>query len=143
MPRQRKCVLCSSCGDPVPGAFPRSGEFIHSTHCQEMFPFDAQVGKAALIKYHAPEGRWMIVPIHIEMDAQAARILAFCNQSAPGCVVHIMPGGPDSFRLKVKDDENILTDSDLAFYTHEIAKSNNELWKLLEKVSNQRLRRTL
>src|SRR5579859_5512234 len=26
----------------------------------------------------------------------------FCSQSAPGCIVHILPVGPDSFRLRVR-----------------------------------------
>jgi hypothetical protein len=43
---------------------------------------------------------------------------------------------PDSFRVKVKDDKNILIDSDVAFYTHELAaKSDNDLLELLEDVS--------
>jgi hypothetical protein len=143
MPRQQEFVLCPSCGDPVPGPFPRSGEFVQCAHCQETFPFDAQAVEAALVEYHEREGRWTVVPIHTEMDAQAARILDSCNQSAPGCIVRIMPIGPDSFRLKVKDGKNLLIDADLAFYTHELAAtSDNELWKLLEKVPNQQIRRT-
>jgi hypothetical protein len=143
MPRRRQHVVCPSCGDPVPGLFPRSGEFIHCTHCQEMFPFDTQGVETALIEYHAPEGRWMVIPIHSEMDVQARRILEFCSLSVPGCIVHIMPVGPDSFRVKVKDDENILIDSDRALFTHELAaKSDDELWKLLEAVSNQLIKRT-
>jgi hypothetical protein len=109
-----------------------------------MFAFDAHSVETALIEYHAPEGRWMLIPIHSEMDVQARRILEFCALSIPGCIVRIMPVGPDSFRVKVKDDKNILIDSDLPFYTHELAaKSDNDLWKLLEEVSNQRIRRTL
>jgi DNA-binding NarL/FixJ family response regulator len=142
MPRQQEYVLCPSCGDPVPGPFPCSGEFIQCGHCQETFPFDAQAVETALIEYHELEGRWTVVPIHSEMDAQVARILDFCTQSAPGCIVHIMPVGPDSFRVRVKDRGNILIDLDLAFFTHELAaKSDDDLWKLLENVSNRRIRR--
>lgn len=80
------------------------------------------------------------MPIHTEMDAQTARIIDFCNQSAPGCIVHITPLGPDSFTLKVKNGDDVLAASDVTFYTHEVAeKSDEDLWKLLEKLSNQRI----
>lgn len=142
MPRQQQYVLCPSCSDPVPGPFPRAGEFIQCTHCQETFPFDPEAVDAALIEFHELEGRCTVVPIHNETDAQAARILDFCNQSAPGCIVHIRPIGPDSFTLKVKDGENVLMDSDVCLYAHELAaKSDDELWTLLENISNKRIRR--
>lgn len=143
MPQQRRYVLCPSCGDPVPGPFPRSGEFIHCTHCQNMFAFEAQAVETALIEYHAPEGRWMVVPIHSEMDVQATRILDFCTQAAPGCIVHVMPLGPDSFKVKVKDEGNMLIDTEQTLYTHELAaRSDEELWNLLETISKQRIKRT-
>jgi hypothetical protein len=142
MARQQQFVSCPFCGDPVPGPFPGPGEFIHCTYCQEMFVFGAQSVSTALIEFHEPERRWTIVPIHSEMDIQATRLLELCTQSAPGCIVHVTPVGPDSFRVKVKDGENTLIDSDSVFYTHEIAeKSDNDLWSLLETVSQQRIKR--
>ena len=108
-----------------------------------MFPFDAQGVETALIEYHAPEGRWMVVPIHSEMDVQATRILDFCTRAAPCCIVHVMPLGPDSFKVKVKDEGDTLIDTEHTLYTHELAaKSDEELWNLLETVSNQRIKRT-
>jgi hypothetical protein len=85
----------------------------------------------------------MVVPIRIEMDVQATRILDFCTQAAPGCIVHVMPLGPDNFKVKVKDEGNTLVDTEQTLYTREpAAKSDEELWKLLETVSNQRIKRT-
>ena len=142
MPRQQQYVLCPFCNDPVPGPFPGSGEFLQCSYCKQTFPFEPQALEAALLEYHEPERRWMLVPIHTQMDAQTARILDFCNQSAPGCIVHIMPVGPDSFRLRVKDGGDVLIESDVALYAHELAvKSDDELWKLLENVSRQRIKR--
>jgi hypothetical protein len=93
------------------------------------------------LEYHEAEQRWMVVPIHTEMDVQTGRILDLCSRLAPGYIVHIMPVGPDSFRLRVKDGENVLIDSDVAFYTHELAaNSDDELRILLEKVSHQRIK---
>jgi hypothetical protein len=105
MPRRRQHVLCPSCGDPVPGPFPRSGECIHCTHRQEMFPFHTKGVETAPIEYHASEGCWMVILIHSEMDGQARRILDCCTLSVPGCIVHIMPIGPDSFKFRAKDGE--------------------------------------
>lgn len=141
MARRQQFVFCPSCGDPVPGPFPRTGEFVECSYCKDTFPFDAQSARTALIEYHEPERRWAIVPIHSEMDAQVERLLLFCSQAVPGCTVHITPVGPDSFRMKVKDEETVLIEYDLAFYTHELVqKSDEELWKLLEDVSQQRIR---
>lgn len=142
MPRQQQYVFCPFCNDPVPGPFPRSGEFLECSYCRQAFPFEPQAVQRALIEYHEPELRWMFVPIHSEMDTQTARILDFCSQSAPGCIVHIMPLGPDSLRLRVNDAEKVLIDSDLVLYTHELAAtSDDELWKLLERMSQQRIKR--
>ena len=141
MARQQQYVLCPSCGDPVVGPFPRPGEFIECTHCHDTFPCDPQAVETALVTYEECEKRWRVAPIRSEMDAQVARILDLCSQAVPSCIVHIMPVGPDSFRVKVKDGENVLIGFDLAFYTHELAaKSDEELWKLFEDVSQQRIR---
>ena len=143
MPRQQQYVLCPFCNDPVPEPFPRAGGFLKCSYCKQAFPFDSQAVQTALIEYHEPELRWMVVPIYVEMDAQTARILDFCNQSVPGCIVHIMPIGPDSFRLRVNDADDVLIDSDVVLYTHEVAaKSDDELWNLLEQVSEQRIKQT-
>jgi hypothetical protein len=84
------------------------------------------------------------VPIHSEIDIQAARILELCTQSVPSCIVQVMPVGPDSFKLNVKDGKNVLLESDLPLCAHELAtKSDDELWKLLEKVSRQRIKTIL
>lgn len=84
---------------------------------------------------------WTLTAV-TEMDAQTARILDFCNQSAPECIVHVMPVGPDSFRLRVKDGGDVLIDSDVALYTPDLAaKSDDDLWELLENVSRQRIKR--
>lgn len=144
MPRQQQYVLCPSCADPVPGPFPRAGEFIQCTYCQDTFPFNTEAVDAALLQYHELEGRWTVVPIHSEMDAQAARILDLCSRSAPDCIVHIRPIGPDTFTLKVKDCENVIIDSDLCLYAHELAAmSDDELWRLLERLSDNRIGRKL
>jgi hypothetical protein len=140
VPRQQQYVFCPFCNDPVPGPFTGLREFLECSYCTQTFPFDAQAVQTALIGYHETERRWVVVPIHTEMDAQTARILDFCNQSAPGCIVHITPLGPDSFTLKVKDGDDVLVASDVALYTHEVAaKSDEDLWKLLEKLSDQRI----
>lgn len=116
------------------------GNFWNVSYCTQTFPLDAQAVQTALIEYHETERRWVVVPMHTEMGAQTARILDFCNQSAPGCIVLITPLGPDSFTLKVKDGDDVLVASDVALYTHEVAaKSDEDLWKLLEKLSNQRI----
>ncbi len=142
MPRPHEYIRCPSCGDPVPGPFPRSGEFIQCTYCQDTFPFDAQAVATALIDYDQREARWRIVPIQREMDMQAARILEFCTQAAPGCLVQITPVGPDSFILKVKQGADLLIDADLALHAHELAaKSDDDLWELLENMSDQRIRK--
>ena len=141
MPRQRQYVFCPFCNDPVPGPFPGSGELLECSYCQQTFPFEPKAAQTALLEYHEAEQRWMVVPIHTEMDVQTGRILDLCSRLAPGCIVHIMPVGPDSFRLRVKDGENVLIDSDVAFYTHELAaNSDDELRILLEKVSHQRIK---
>ncbi len=112
-------------------------------HCQETFPFDAQAVESALLEYHEREDRWTVVPIHREVDVQGARILELCSKSAPGCLVHVIPVGPDSFRLKVKDGQKILVDSDLLLYAQElVAKSDDELWDLLESISRKQIRRS-
>lgn len=142
MPCQQQYVFCPFCNDPVPGPFSRSGEFLECSYCKHSFPFEPDAVQTALLEYHETERRWLVVPIHTEMDAQTARILEFCNQSAPGCIVHIMPVGPDSFRLRVKDSGNVMIDSVAALYTHELAaQSDDELWALLEKVSHHRIKR--
>ena len=142
MPRQQQYVFCPFCNDPVPEPFPGTGEFLECSYCNQTFPFEAQAVQTALLEYHEAERRWMVVPIHTEMDAQTARILHFCSQSAPGCIVHILPVGPDSFRLRVKDGEHLLIDSEAALYTHELAaKSDEELWTLLEKASHRQIKR--
>jgi hypothetical protein len=134
-------VFCPFCNDPVPGPFPGSGEFLECSYCQQTFPFEPKATQTALLEYHEAEQRWMVVPIHTEMDVQTGRILDLCSRLAPGYIVHIMPVGPDSFRLRVKDGENVLIDSDVAFYTHELAaNSDDELRILLEKVSHQRIK---
>ena len=92
MSRQQECVYCPNCGDPVPGPFPRTGEFLECSYCRDTFPFDVQSVRTALLEYHEPERRWVIVPIHGEMDAQAARILDFCTQAALGCIVQTHAG---------------------------------------------------
>ena len=142
MPHQQQYVLCPSCGDPVPGPFPQAGEFVQCPHCRETFPFDTDAVEAALIEYQELDGRWTVVPVHREIDSQAARILNFCHQSVPDCIVHIRPIGSDSFTLKVRDCEGALIDSDLCLHAHELAAmSDDELWKLLRTVSNNRVRR--
>ena len=142
MPRQQQYVFCPFCNDPVPEPFPGTGDFLECSYCNQTFPFEVQAVQTALLEYHEAERRWMVVPIHTEMDAQTARILHFCSQSAPGCIVHIMPVGPDSFRLRVKDSGNVLIDSVAALYTYELAaQSDDELWALLEEVSHQRIKR--
>ena len=102
MPRQQRYVFCPFCNDPVPGPLPGAGEFLECGYGNQTFPFEPQAVQIALLEYHEAERRWMVVPIHTEMDAQTARILHFCGQSAPGCIVHILPVGPDSFRLRVR-----------------------------------------
>lgn len=95
-----------------------------------------------MLEYRAPETRWTIVPIHTEMDIQATRISDLCTQAVPGCIVHVMPLGPDSFEVKVKDEENVLIGAKRPLYTHELAeKTDDELWALLEVLSNQRIKR--
>lgn len=142
MPRQQQYVSCPSCDDPVPGPFPGSGEVLECSYCKHLFPFDQDALQTALLEYDDAEQRWLVLPIHTEMDAQTVRILTFCTQAAPGCTVHIMPVGPDSFRLRVKDREIVLIDSDAVLYTHELAaQSDDELWTLLEKLSHQQIER--
>ena len=109
---------------------------------QSNFSVRAASLQTVLLEYHEAERRWMVVPIHTEMDAQTGRILHFFSQSAPGCIVHILPVGPDSFRLRVKDGENVLIDSEAPLYTHELAaKSDEELWTLPEKASHRQIKR--
>ena len=112
------------------------------SYWKQAFPFEPDAVQTALLEYHEAERRWMVVPIHTEMDAQTARILDFCSQSAPGCIVHIMPVGPDSFTLRVNNGGTVLIDSDATLYTLELAaQSDDALWTLLEKVSHQRIKR--
>lgn len=101
--RQQQYVLCPSCGDPVVGPFPRPGEFIECTHCHDTFPCDPQAVETALVTYEEREKRWRVAPIRSEMDTQVARILDLCSQAVPSCIVHVMPVGPDSFRVPYRD----------------------------------------
>jgi hypothetical protein len=140
--RQQQFVLCPFCGDPVPGPFPRPGELIHCTYCQQMFAFDGRAVKAAFIEYRAPEARWKVVALQTEMHAQATRILDFCTRAAPGCMVQVTPVGPDSFQLRVTDEGSVLVAAEQNLLTHELAsKSDEQLWELLESISQQGIKR--
>jgi hypothetical protein len=55
---QRRYVFCPYCGDPAPGPFPRSGEFVACGHCSLTFPFDEQVVVNGVLDYDREAKRW-------------------------------------------------------------------------------------
>ena len=55
---QKRYVFCPFCGDPVPGPFPRSGEFVACGHCYSEFPFDDQVMQSGVLEYNKEAKRW-------------------------------------------------------------------------------------
>ena len=55
---QQQYVFCPFCGDPVPGPFPRSGEFVACGHCYSEFPFDDQVMQSGVLEYNKEAKRW-------------------------------------------------------------------------------------
>ena len=55
---EKRYVFCPFCSDPVPGPFPRCGEFVACGHCYSEFPFDDQVMQSGLLGYDEEGKRW-------------------------------------------------------------------------------------
>jgi hypothetical protein len=54
---QKQYVFCPFSGDPVPGPFPRLGQFVACGHCYSEFPFDDQV-QSGVFEYNKEAKRW-------------------------------------------------------------------------------------
>jgi hypothetical protein len=73
------------------------------------------------------------------------RLAELCHKSSPECEVMIAPSSvPSHIRLKVVDDNVEILSPNLDIAVEEwMAKSDEQLWDLLESISNTRIRRPL
>lgn len=106
-----------------------------------------------LLKRNSPRGVWEITDdgrkwLGTTNNAMSAlqlhvRLAGLCQKSAPNCEAKIAPSSvPDHFRLKVTDGDVVILSPDFDIPINQwSAKSEEELWDLLESISNRRIRR--